>query len=476
MNNTSIEELLSTDGATEPVVSRRDFVKGGVSGAAAISLTAMASKASAQVAYTDDYGPIAPVNDDTTGLPLIALPEGFSYKTFGWRGQPMVDGNLTPGGHDGMGVVASKGSRIALVRNHELTNSSIRMNCPAEYNPAVAGGTSNLIFDALSGQWIASYASLTGTIRNCAGGKTPWGSWLTCEETTATNNGYNHGWVFDIPGFGAATAQPIKAMGRFSHEACAVDPVSDYIYETEDARPSAFYQFRPNQPNNPSAGGSLYALKVVGIDDFVFGDGSSYPSFANGTSWDVEWVLADDPEALDGRVFNSAPGRASFSRGEGCWYDSGKIFFVSTDGGAARQGQVYVYDPRRETLTMIFESTGSSDIGNTTADNPDNIAVSPRGGILMCEDGGSPCRLRGLTPTGGSFIFAENVINLSAGDIAHADFELNASGNIIDNVNPGNYVGQEWAGADFHNEWLFVNIQTPGITFAITGPWNKGAL
>ncbi|HVK98731.1 MAG TPA: alkaline phosphatase PhoX, partial [Dongiaceae bacterium] len=167
MNQKLIEENLSAEGA-QPVVTRRDFVKGGVTGAAAISLTALASNASAAIVYDDTYGPIAPVNDLTTGLPLIALPAGFSYRTYGWTGQPMADGNLTPGLHDGMAVVAEKGSRIALVRNHEQDSSGIRMTTLADYDPATRGGTSSLIFDFITGKWITSYASLTGTIRNCA--------------------------------------------------------------------------------------------------------------------------------------------------------------------------------------------------------------------------------------------------------------------------------------------------------------------
>jgi len=465
------------------IVDRRMFIKGGLAGAASISFGALLARraGAAELPYTDDYGPVAVVNDLTTGLPLIALPPGFSYRTFGWRGQPMADGRVTPGAHDGMDVVAAKGNQIALVRNHELGSGSGTnpFLAPAAYdNMFGRGGTTNLLFDAVQGRWQSAYGSLSGTVTNCAGGRTPWGSWLTCEETGATSPvGVRHGWVFEVPGYGLATGQPLTAMGRFSHEACAVDPATGIVYETEDATPGGFYKFVPNQYGNLAAGGQLYALKVVGTDNFNFsGLAGAYVDFTVGTTWNVEWVPVADPEALTGRAYNSAPGRACFARPEGAYYDSGKIFWVCTSGGVARQGQVFVYDPRRETLSIIFNSTGVG-TSNTECNMPDNIAVSPRGGVILCEDGGNSIqRLRGLTQTGNTFIFAENRMNLSAANVAQADAALNASGNIIANFAPGNYAGIEWAGACFHERWMFVNIQTPGITFAITGPWDNGSL
>jgi len=465
------------------IVDRRMFIKGGLAGAASISFGALLARraGAVELPYTDDYGQVAVVNDLTTGLPLIALPPGFSYRTFGWRGQPMADGRVTPGAHDGMDVVAAKGNQIALVRNHEQgsgsgTNPFI---APAGYdNTFGRGGTTNLLFDAVQGRWQSSYGSLSGTVTNCAGGRTPWGSWLTCEETGATSpTGVRHGWVFEVPGYGLATGQPLTAMGRFSHEACAVDPATGIVYETEDATPGGFYKFVPNQYGNLAAGGQLYALKVVGQNNFNFsGLNGAYVDFAVGTTWDVEWVPVADPEAIGGRAYNSAPNRAAFARPEGAYYDSGKIFWVCTSGGVARQGQVFVYDPRRETLTIVFNSSGTG-TANTECNMPDNIAVSPRGGVILCEDGGNSIqRLRGLTQTGNTFIFAENRMNLSAADVAQADAALNANGNIVANFAPGNYAGIEWAGACFHERWMFVNIQTPGITFAITGPWDNGSL
>ena len=239
-------------------------------------------------------------------------------------------------------------------------------------------------------------------------------------------------------------------------------------------RPAASTSSCPNQYGNLAAGGTLYALKVVGQTDFSF---VRLPVSAVGTTWDTEWVQVTDVEAVNGRAYNSALGRAAFARPEGAYYDSGKIFWTCTSGGTAGQGQVFVYDPRRETLTLLFQSTGAG-IGSTECNNPDNIAVSPRGGVVLCEDGGNNIqRLRGLTQSGTTFIFAENNINLSAANVAQADAALKANGALITHFPPGNCRGIEWAGACFHERWMFVNNRRDaGITFAITGPWDNGML
>lgn len=467
-----------------PVVNRRDFIRGGVVGAASISFAALLARraGASELPYSDDYGPVAPVNDLTTGLPLIALPAGFSYRSYGWTGQLMDDMQMTPSLHDGMDVVSSKGTHVFLMRNHEQGTGGVAFNAPAAYDAAFAyGGTTLLQFDTQSGIWQMARATLTGTVRNCAGGKTPWSSWLTCEEATNVSpGGVRHGWIFEVPAFGAATGQPLYAMGRSEWEACSVDPATGYVYQTEDATPGGFYKFVPNQYGKLHLGGTLYALKVRGQDNFNFsglGSPRVYVSFPVGTTWDVEWVQVTDVEALSGRLYNSAPGRACFSRPEGTFYDSGKIYFTCTDGGAAHQGQVFCYDPRRETITIVFDSTGPG-LSNTEANNPDNIAVSPRGGIVICEDGGNSIqRLRGITQSGGSFVFAENRINLSAANIAQIDQSADKGrGNVSSLLRVRSYTNQEWAGACFFGKWMFVNIQTPGVTFAITGPWDNGAL
>lgn len=471
---------------TKPVINRRDFIKGGSVVAASTAFAAMANRANAaSLPYTDTYGDLQLTLDQATGLPLLALPEGFSYTSYGWTGQIQADGLPTPTDHDGMAVVASRGNVIALVRNHELSEGESSPSSPrggrGVYNAAQYGGTSNLLFDIVSGKFVSSFNSLGGCIRNCAGGATPWGTWLSCEETFHTfgqgPQGFNHGYVFEVPGFGISDGQPIRELGRFSHEAAAVDPATGYVYETEDAGTSAFYRFIPDGDwGDLKSGGTLYAM-VLDSTTRVDLRGA----LVEGTVWDVTWQEVADPDATSERCFDQAADAAIIARGEGCWYDQGKIYFCSTSGGGAGLGQIFCYDPRKEIVTLLFESADAVN----EVDGPDNIAVSPRGNILMCEDGGSnPKRLVGLTKAGVTFPFAENRIALDQGDLtvidqafpgAQANF-WDSVGDSTDGSNRRSFTSREWAGACFYGRWLFVNIQSPGVTFAITGPWENGAL
>jgi secreted PhoX family phosphatase len=443
-------------------LSRRGFLVSAASATA--SVTALSSPFSAlgtrpavakdqagKHAPSLDYGPLAPVRDETTGLPLLSLPQGFEYISYGWTGDTMADGVSTPSSHDGMAAFRF-GDTVRLVRNHERGDGAGAFAGAFTYDPHSGGGTTNLVFDPDRGQWLGSATSLTGTVRNCAGGPTPWGSWLTCEETFLTDT-LRHGYVFEVPADAGSDAQPLTALGRFSHEALAVDPETGIVYLTEDRGNSRFYRFIPATSGRLADGGVLQAMVLAGTTNTA--------AAVAGDSWAVSWVTIDvpDPDTDTVRSEAAMKGAASIVRGEGCWYGHGMIYVIATSGGAAGQGQVFALDPLAQTFTCIYVSPGAE-----VLNNPDNIAVSPRGGLVLCEDGGNPVQsLHGLTPDGTIFRFAENHV------------VLNGERNGI----VGTFSGSEWAGATFepkNGKWLFVNIQTPGITFAITGPWGKGAL
>ena len=405
---------------------------------------------------TGGYGPLSPVRDQATGLELLKLPRGFEYISFGWTGDPMDDGRPTPSSHDGMASFRGSSGRVRLVRNHEQDGTGGAFATGMTYDPMAEGGTTTLGFDPNSGQWLGSRASLAGTIRNCAGGAAPWGSWLSCEETTITNGTYKHGYVFEVPTGGSSDGQPLEAMGRFSHEAVAVDPATGNVYETEDATPSGLYRFVPAVPGDLAAGGTLQMLSI----------GSStlqtYDDTAPRDYGTVGWVTIDDPDPATPTGATStvqqgiAKGGAQFERLEGIWYGDGKTYFVSTSGGPSR-GQVFELDLATDGLRMIFSSP-SLDV----LDSPDNICVSPRGGLVLCEDGSGHEFLHGLSPDGAIFKFAENNVVLDGERGLFGDF-----------------TASEWAGVSFDpvaGNWLFANLQDPGITVAITGPWRKGAL
>lgn len=468
---------------TTSPLQRRSFLKGAAGIGAGVAFAGPFGALSARTAAgapgnpdgggkpTDvGYGPLFPVKDQATGLELLLLPKGFEYISYGWTNDPMTDGRPTPGSHDGMAAFRTEDG-VRLVRNHERglsSDGSAASIAPAgsTYDPAAGGGTTNLRFDPDAGQWLESYASLGGTIRNCAGGPTPEGTWISCEENVtlplATNFATRrHGYNFEVPADGMATGEALVAMGRFNHEATATDPSTGFVYETEDRGDSVLYRFLPTNRSNLAAGGVLEAMKLD--------NGNDTRQWTTGMSDTASWVVVDDPDPesddapLSTRSQAAAKGAALITRGEGAWFGNGVVYIVASNGGPRRLGQVFSYDPVTSVFTCVFASESVEQLGA-----PDNICVSPRGGIVLCEDGSGLEYMHGLTPDGQIFQFAQNNVRLPAGVMQARGY----SGS-------GNYTGSEWAGATFepkNGNWMFANIQSPGITFAITGPWRKGAL
>jgi secreted PhoX family phosphatase len=425
------------------------------------------------------YGRLARAADQN-GDEILALPEGFEYVTFSTIGDIMSDGTPVPVAHDGMAAFKGHRNTTLLIRNHEVRTAPGTVEGSAQapedrkYDPLGVGGNVSLLFDTRRGRLEKHFVSFAGSIVNCAGGIAYHEvGWITNEETVAgPNQGWDqkHGYNFLVrtSADGPEKSPPLKAMGRFAHEACATDPRAGIVYQTEDdGNDSGFYRFRARDPRDLTRGGRLEMLAIKGEPARSMITGQEV-----GRSLRVEWVRIDDPDpdleggAIGVALQGIAKGGALFNRLEGIWYDdrSRGFYFNSTSGGDAALGQVWHYDPRWERLTLFFESPGGS-----VLDSPDNLLVTPRGGILLCEDDASGAdndthplapgiedvnRLIGLNRKGEAFEFAVNVLNDS-----------------------------EFAGATFSpdGDVLFVNIfgdgsPGSGMTCAITGPWRKGAL
>ena len=489
-------------------ISRRRFLAGSASFVGVIAAL-QAHRAGAAGRYSNivegPYGPLLASNDLTTGLPLILLPEGFQYRTYSWDGDPMTNAAPAPGLHDGMGVVSTRGKgdelEVTIIRNHErgkgapiLAPSRYDTEGRGENGIVPSGGTTTLRFRGR--EFVGVEPSLGGTIYNCAGGVTPWGTWLSCEETVidlSAQGGRRHGYVFEVrPDAVETTAKPLVALGRMKHEAIAIDPVSKTAYLTEDnPGTSCFYRFIPVDASGVAgsyeAGGRLQAPRVAGRPNVDL----RRPSL--GDTYRLEWIDIEHPDADPGDTPSTrnrsgdngsgpylqarAAGGVRLSKCEGICQRDGKFYVVDSEAGVDAFGRVgngfgaiWEIDPATDTLRAVFVAGRQ-----LVADNIDNICVSPRGGLLLCEDGhpvvdryGPGTRMIGITAKGESFAFAKNVVSLDAAQIAKAGKK----------VAPHDYRPEEWAGCcfDANGEVLFANLQLPGITFAIWGPWERGNL
>lgn len=394
---------------------------------------------------------------------MLDLPEGFSYRVLSSLGDAMDDGGTVPDKADGMGCLDLGNGEIVLVRNHELIPSDdsggpIARGFGTRNGEIVPGGTTNIVLDAQTLAVKRQFRTLGGTIRNCSGGVTSWGSWLTCEEApTGPGQRYgeglarNHGWVFEVPGnaTGLVEPTPIKAMGRFNHEAACVDPVTGYVYQTEDRDDGVLYRFLPTTPGKLRDGGKLQAMVIDNLADTRNWDAALMPV---GQSYPVRWIDLDDVEAPqdDLRMRAAARGAARIARGEGIHMGTDDFYICSTSGGAMKLGQVFRFVPgrgqRQDRIELFFESESKEQF-----DYGDNLCVAPNGHLIVCEDQYTETvnnRLIGITPSGSPYVFG--ALNMQT----------------------------ELAGGCFSpdGKWFFVNAYAPTRTVAITGPWAAPSL
>ncbi|MFF5076105.1 alkaline phosphatase PhoX [Actinoplanes sp. NPDC000266] len=422
----------------------------------------------------DGWGPLKPAGKE------LALPAGFSYRTFGRVGSRMSDGLATPGCHDGQAVFDGGRGRARVIRNHEIDLDIPGATAKAigprtAYDRAAPAGCTSSLYDIGSGRLLESFLVLNGTLANCSGAPTPWGSWLSCEETTdGVGAGFEkpHGYVFEVPAAarGPVEAAPLKAMGRFEHETAPVDPRTGIVYMTEDNGDpgDGFYRFVPRRPGHLAAGGHLQMLAVTGDREYDTATGQRV-----GQVLDTHWVDIDEPDPSDaednpGSVYSQgrAKGGCRFLGLEGSAWTRGGVTFVASEAGDGENGQVWRYEPSghdRGTLRLLFESPNPK-----TLNQPDTVGVAPDGTLLLAEDGdgededGGDNWLRVLTPSGGVVNLAQVIEPL---DLHHWNPE--------DFPEPGPAGASELAGASFtaDGRHLFINVQYPGVTCVITGPF-----
>jgi len=457
----------------DSTISRRSMLRAGALGglgiAVAGSIDAIAApEAMALTRRTAGYGALVP---DPAGV--LSLPPGFSYRVIAKAGETLLEsGEPSPSDPDGAAVFEGR-DHWAMVQNHEIGGGE-SFGVPAleglTFDPGARGGTTTIVMDK-RGNRLSEYVSVAGTHNNCAGGRTPWSTWLTCEETEQRKGGQflqDHGWTFEVDAFDREANQnpvPLKFLGRYAHEAVAVDPDGPiYLTEDADGPHGLYYRWTPPAGFRPGKG-ALRALALAPGGDtagrlqaMLCTKGTRTVADLSeatqvGTTYKVTWVDVPDRLAATTSVRKQfATGAVTGSRKlEGAYWSDGGAYFVASFARASdgsrneHDGQVWFYNPGKETVTLksIFAVNPDPD-ADTNYDGPDNIALDPNGGLILAEDGEGIQHLVGVTTSGRAYTLARN----------------DAS-------------GSEFAGPTFteDGEILFACIQGDGYTFAITGPW-----
>ena len=444
-------------------ISRKTFIKQisfyslGFSG-----LYSMLIAAEKGIHLINEQDPLIKGNDG-----ILKLIKGFNYKIISKQNQIMSDGLPVPGHADGMLSFNGENGRIILIRNHEIGNfykieKLLKLNSLYDYPDYInknkdnffdlgkneklpcCGGTTTIIYNPETQKVEKEFLSLAGTLVNCSGGPTPWNTWITCEEIVRNQGDdglqKNHGYNFEVipsDNIKLNKAIPLKAMGRFRHEAIAINPKTNIAYQTEDREDGLIYRFIPENSAKYGIKGKLQSLKISIKDTRNW----KFNYIEKNKKYNVEWIDLENPDRKedDLRYDGEQKGASVFARPEGMWFDNNSVYFTCTSGGYNKLGQIWKYHINNNQLELLFESNNSNLMKAC-----DNIIISPWGDIIICEDGKGRDRLIGIKPNGKTYVIAENILNSA-----------------------------EFAGANFSPDGsiLFVNIYSPTLTIAITGPW-----
>ncbi|MFP8960173.1 alkaline phosphatase PhoX [Streptomyces nanhaiensis] len=332
-------------------MERRDFLRGAVlTGSVAAfggSLWRGAAHAAPAQPGAGPYGALRPA--DANG---IRLPQGFTSRVIARSGQKVPGTSYTwHNAPDGGACYADDGGTPMSAQGYGggwiyVSNSEI--------NPG--GGAGAVRFDS-SGNITGAHRVLSGTRQNCAGGKTPWNTWLSCEEV-------DRGYVYETDPWGVKPAVRRDAMGRFKHEAAAADPVRKVVYLTEDVSDGCLYRFRPTTWGDLSSG----TLEVM--------------TGGSGTSGSIGWARVPDPSAASTATRHQVSAAKHFNGGEGCHYADGTCWFT-TKG----DGRVWRLDAANNTIALAYDDSLVS--GTAPLTGVDNVTGSASGDLFVAEDGGN---------------------------------------------------------------------------------------